>query len=94
MRGPRTGCSRRSSPPLEVSIRIEIICLEISSIFLIFLLLIDAEAEAARLRQRLRTSIPSEKVAEMLDTKLAEFHDELKRARESMKTAALLQQEH
>jgi hypothetical protein len=56
--------------------------------------LIDAEAEAARLRKELKSSISAVKVKELLEAREIEYMDELKRARESIKTAALLQEEH
>lgn len=55
---------------------------------------IDAEAEAARLRKDLKNSISLEKAKEMLESKEVEYMDELKQARENMKTTALLQEEH
>ena len=56
--------------------------------------MIDVEAEAARLRKELENSISAVKVKEMLEARDVEYMDEPQRARESMKTAALLQEEH
>lgn len=59
-----------------------------------FSLRIDTEAEATSLMVDMKNTLPMVKVTVMLDAKDVKLEDELKKAHEDMRTAALLQQEH